>query len=367
LRAAASADSKGTTTLAALASLANQTDTSLAVPAQIVVPTTGTLAHKIQATFSDADAAHALLNMTTATLTCVNAAGTSRSSRISGPTNPSTGVYQWTYTSTAGDAQEALLFNVIGTKSGDPGQWQNAAAAQVVDQAIEQFTAGDRAALNAAATQSTNAASSIGSANSTLSSIYDELGTVHSAVTINNLAIAANNAAIGAIEVPSIEDITGGIRTELTPELELIADNLDDKVSNAVEAGGGVIAGPVFARLPAGIELRGRQRIAVAQFSALRQSINVYDVSGELVNDVADRVLKFVIFDENGTGIAVIEDDDIDRDSAAPYRIYVNIPTTATGEAGKFLWQFWDVSVPSKPQDFGRGPFVVEVSCLALA
>lgn len=54
--------------------------------------------------------------------------------------------------------------------------------------------------------------------------------------TTGTLATADDvSGAADAIDVPSIDEIKDGIRTELTPELELISGNLDGKVS---EAGG---------------------------------------------------------------------------------------------------------------------------------
>lgn len=136
----------------ALSALANQTDTSLAVPATIIVPTSGTLTHRIAAVFVDADTGNAPVNMDTLALTVVNPAGTDRSGRLSAAVNDATGRYHWTYTSTAGDTQEQLVFEVVGVKTGD-GTWRNVAAAQLVDKAIEQYTATDRARDNAVSTK----------------------------------------------------------------------------------------------------------------------------------------------------------------------------------------------------------------------
>lgn len=131
--------------------------------------------------------------------------------------------------------------------------------------------------------------------------------------------------------------------------------------------GAAVIVGPVLARLPAGVDLRERTRIAVVQFASVRQPFMVFDAFGEPMTGLEDRTLKFVVFDENGTGIAEVADTEIDRDTDAESNyVYVEIPTTATAEAGGFLWQLWDLTNPSKPGDLGRGSFVVDVSCLNL-
>jgi hypothetical protein len=127
----------------------------------------------------------------------------------------------------------------------------------------------------------------------------------------------------------------------------------------------GIILGPVVAQLPAGLDLRRRTKITAAQHSAIRQSINLYDALGDPLTDLADRDLRFVIADENATGVAQIDDEDIDRGTGDDSsRLYINIPSAATAEAGGFLWWLWDVSHVDEPVEMGRGPFIVERACL---
>lgn len=143
-------------------------------------------------------------------------------------------------------------------------------------------------------------------------------------------------------------------------------ETIDDVA--VASGGGGVILGPVIAQLPAGIDLRARTKLTAAQFSAPRLELLVFDAAGEPIEDLADRTLRFVIHDENSTGIAQVTDDDIERDTGEnAHQLYVNVPTAGTALADGLLWTLWDISNPSRPMDLGRGPFIVEASCLEMA
>lgn len=138
-------------TAAQINSLAINTRANLQVPIEIETPDAGTQTWKIRLFLFDEEG-----NMeapdSTPTVTLVNAAGTSRSSRLSTATNVSTGVYSWDYTSTAGDAEEQLVWTFTVVEGGLTRVYP--ADSYVVEETAYRFSSTDRATLNNAATAS---------------------------------------------------------------------------------------------------------------------------------------------------------------------------------------------------------------------
>ena len=137
-------------TAAQIAAMTVNTRVNYQVPIEIELPDASTQIFKIRLHLFDEEG-----NMespdSTPTIALTNAAGTDRSSRLSVASNPSTGVYSWDYTATAGDAEEQLVwvFTVVeGTLTRT-----YPATSYVVEESAYRFSSTDRATLNAAATQ----------------------------------------------------------------------------------------------------------------------------------------------------------------------------------------------------------------------
>jgi hypothetical protein len=122
------------------------TRANLNVPIEIETPDASTQTYKIRLHLYDL-----LGNMeapdSTPTVTLVNAAGTDRSSRLSAASNPSTGVYTWDYTATAGDAEEQLIWVFSVVEGGVTRTYPS--TSYVVEFTAYRFDSSDRTKLNA--------------------------------------------------------------------------------------------------------------------------------------------------------------------------------------------------------------------------
>jgi hypothetical protein len=131
---------------AQVAGLNVNTRANLNVPIQIETPDASTQTYKIRLHLYDL-----LGNMeapdSTPTVTLTNAAGTDRSSRLSAASNPSTGVYTWDYTATAGDAEEQLIWVFSVVEGGTTRTYP--ATSYVVEYTAYRFDSSDRTKLNA--------------------------------------------------------------------------------------------------------------------------------------------------------------------------------------------------------------------------
>ena len=140
----------GLATSAQINSLQVNTRANLQVPIEIETPDSSTQVFKIRLFLFDVEG-----NMeapdSAPTLALVNAAGTDRSSRLSVASNPSTGVYSWDYTASAGDTEEQLNWTFTVIEGGLTRVYP--ATSYVVEETAYRFSSADRATLNAAATQ----------------------------------------------------------------------------------------------------------------------------------------------------------------------------------------------------------------------
>ncbi len=135
--------------------LAVNTRANLQIPIEIETPDAGSQVWKIRLHLFDVEG-----NMeapdSTPTVSLTNASGTDRSSRLSVASNPSTGVYTWDYTATAGDAEEQLVWLFTVVEGGLTRTYP--ATSYVVEETAFRFSSSDRATLNAAATAAALAA-----------------------------------------------------------------------------------------------------------------------------------------------------------------------------------------------------------------
>lgn len=133
-------------TAAQITALTVNTRANLNTPVEIETPDSSTLTYKVRLHLYDVEG-----NMeapdSTPTVTLVNAAGTDRSSRLSSPSNPSTGVYTWDYTATAGDAEEQLIW-VFTVVEGSATRTYPATS-YVVEESAYRFSSSDRTKLTA--------------------------------------------------------------------------------------------------------------------------------------------------------------------------------------------------------------------------
>lgn len=131
-------------------------------------------------------------------------------------------------------------------------------------------------------------------------------------------------------------------------------------------SGGGVIAGPVFASLPLGVDLSVQTRLAVPQHAKTRLSIEVFGVDRTPV-DVTNFPMRFVVFDDNGTVTAQVDAGRITKDLELGNRCYVNLLPSDVPDDGQFRWALWDRSVPDEPERLGKGAFIVELAAIGSA
>lgn len=125
-------------------SLAVNTRANWNVPMEIENPDASTQIFKIRLHLFDVEG-----NMeapdSTPTVALTNAAGTDRSSRLSAASNPSTGVYTWDYTATAGDTEEQLVWVFTVVEGGLTRVYP--ATSYVVEESAYRFSSTDRANL----------------------------------------------------------------------------------------------------------------------------------------------------------------------------------------------------------------------------
>lgn len=84
-------------------------------PTVMEIPDSGTALMAFRVVFKDADGHLVDVDTNTVTLTIANSAGTSRAANLSAVTHPRTGVYDFTYTVTAGDTKESLRLTASAT------------------------------------------------------------------------------------------------------------------------------------------------------------------------------------------------------------------------------------------------------------
>lgn len=139
----------GGATAAQINSLQINTRANLNLPVEIETPDASTQVYKIRLHLFDVEG-----NMeapdSAPTVALTNAAGTDRSSRLSVASNPSTGVYTWDYTATAGDSEEQLVWVFTVVEGGLTRTYP--ATSYVVEESAYRFSSTDRTTLNAAAT-----------------------------------------------------------------------------------------------------------------------------------------------------------------------------------------------------------------------
>lgn len=123
---------------------------NLLVPNEIETPDSSTQTYKIRLHLYD-EVGNMEAPDSTPTVTLTNAAGTDRSSRLSSASNPSSGVYTWDYTATAGDAEEQLIW-LFSIAEGSVTRTYPANS-YVVEQSLYRFSSTDRTNLNAIKTK----------------------------------------------------------------------------------------------------------------------------------------------------------------------------------------------------------------------
>jgi hypothetical protein len=133
-------------TAAQVSGLSINTRANLSIPVEIETPDASTQVYKIRLHLFDVEG-----NMeapdSTPTIALTNAAGTDRSARLSSASNPSTGVYTWDYTATAGDAEEQLIWVFTVVEGGLTRTYP--ATSYVVEETAYRFSSSDRSNLAA--------------------------------------------------------------------------------------------------------------------------------------------------------------------------------------------------------------------------
>lgn len=171
---------------------------------QMERPESGSTTYQVEARTYTGDGA--LVNAdTTPTLTATGLTTGSLAANLSAATNPSTGVYRWTYTASSAATLEQVRFDLSCAISSDTQTMS--VHSQVCDFVAATFTTTDRATLNAAATAAA-LSSGLGTVNTTLTAISSYIDT----------EVAAILAAVDT-EVASIVSLATGIKakTDLLP------------------------------------------------------------------------------------------------------------------------------------------------------
>lgn len=223
------ANGSGLTALATAAQingLAINTRANLNVPVEIETPDAGTQVWKVRLHLFDVEG-----NMeapdSTPTIALTNAAGTDRSSRLSAASNPSTGVYTWDYTASAGDAEEQLVWLFSVVESGVTRTYP--ATSYVVEETAYRFSSSDRSTLNGiVANVWTNGTRTLTSLGANAPAGWINAG-AFTAGAIDAAAIAPN--AIGASELAAdaVAAIQSGLATAAA--LATVDDFIDTEVA----------------------------------------------------------------------------------------------------------------------------------------
>lgn len=174
-------------------------------------------------------------------------------------------------------------------------------------------------------------------------------------------AFAAATEVVAPRQLPDTGGwIVGGLWT-VDPKLDTPVSESGDTAPLAV------IALPATSRMPRGTDTRNRPRLQVSQFGRASLPLTVFDAFEVALTDLADRTLRFVVHDDNGTSIFTVEDDAITRNAGSeeidPFILLdVNPGSTAPGQ---YQWQLWDITASEEtPIDLGSGLFVVRRTSL---
>lgn len=159
------------------------TRANLMVPVEIETPDSGTAPWKIRLHLFDVEGNMEAPDVTP-TVSIFSASGTNRSSRLSAATLLSTGAYEWTYTSTAGDAEEQLIWTFVVIEGGATRQYT--ATSYVVEETAYRFSSSDRNNLNTAVSQTAAAAirSAVGLTSANLESLLTTIDTVVDGIAV---------------------------------------------------------------------------------------------------------------------------------------------------------------------------------------
>jgi hypothetical protein len=191
-------------TAAQINGLAINTRANLNVPVEIETPDTSTQVYKIRLHLFDVEG-----NMeapdSTPTIALANAAGTDRSSRLSSASNPSTGVYTWDYTATAGDAEEQLVWVFTVVEGGATRTYP--ATSYVVEETAYRFSSSDRSTLNSVNTKlgtpaGASLAADVAAVKVDTAAILDDTGTA--GVALATGSITAAKFAAGAVDAAAL-------------------------------------------------------------------------------------------------------------------------------------------------------------------
>lgn len=170
-------------TISAIQNVQNSTFIAAAIPTILEIPDTGSVTVPVTVAISN-DVGQAVnidgSLMPSGTLT--NDAGADLTSRLSAWSNPATGKYVVNYTNASGHAIEGLHWELLATVSGN--MYRYPGFTQLVDTTAVDFTAADRAVLNAAAQQTTLV--TVQNNLATVSGIVNNLPTISTIVTSGN-------------------------------------------------------------------------------------------------------------------------------------------------------------------------------------
>lgn len=133
--------------LTAILNVQNGTFINTNIPQMLELPDTSSTTFSVVVVFADETGTAKNLDSGSPTMTLVNGAGTDLAARLGAWTNPATGKYVRTYTNSASDAVEPILWEITGTVNTKLRRY--VALTQLVDTTAVDFTTADRTKLNA--------------------------------------------------------------------------------------------------------------------------------------------------------------------------------------------------------------------------
>jgi hypothetical protein len=263
----------GLATSAEVTGLNVNTRANVMVPVEIETPDASTQVFKIRLFLFDV-----LGNMeapdSEPTIALVNAAGTDRSGRLSAASNPSTGVYSWDYTATAGDAEEQLNWTFTVVEGGLTRVYP--AVSYVVEETAYRFSSSDRATLQAAAT-----ATALATAQADLDILTGSDG-VTLATTQGNYAPAKAGDEMDLVDAPNATAVTA-IQNGLATAANLA---LVKAVTDALTS-----AGATKLALSAGVIVAGT--VDTGSFSATTTEFEADDITEATADHYIGRIVIF--------------------------------------------------------------------------
>ena len=307
--------------LSAVQNVQNNTFIASSIPSLIERPDSGSVSISLSFVFSDETGAAKNLDSGNPALVLVNDAGTSLSSRVGAWSNPATGKYTLTYTSSAADTIEGLHWEITGTINGKLRR--NVWYTQIVDTTAQWFTSSDRTTLNSIST----AVSALPTASTIAATVWSVL--TSSISTVNSIGVALINFLAGYTAPPTTNDIATALFVD-GPANKLKV-NPDHTASAIIPASGG--ANAVTVHITDGPNSLVNATVT-AWSNSIVAAVATSDVSGNAVLYLDSGIYSITVslsgYNGNGGSITVSAPTSVSY-TLTKTSITVSTPPTLTG------------------------------------